>query len=371
MFFSILTITTAVLLIIYCALLLYFSQGFDRFKQGNSIDQPAVTVIVPAHNEADNLPSLLGRLSIQIYPEKLTEIVLVDDRSTDDTFEIMHTFAVEHPNVRIIHIREEEISPSPKKQAIIRAIADSTGEIILLTDADTLPPPDWITEMVKMYDKETGLVFGYAPFRTDGRYNTLFHRMLALENFSMGAIGAAAASMNCPVTSFGANFSYRRKLFEDLDGFGDSIRHLSGDDDLFLHRAQKHPFYRTRFSAAPGSIVFTNPPLNLRHFSRQRIRFASKHLAYPKPVVTVLAIIYLFYLCLVMNLIGCLFDSVFLIETLFFLAIKTVFELIFLYKAQKRLEKRNLLVYYPLVVIPHLLYVVFFPVLGQLFRKKW
>ena len=371
MFFSILIITTAVLLIIYCALLFYFRQGFDRFKQGNSADQPTVTVIVPAHNEADNLPSLLKKLAVQTYPRKLVEMILVDDRSTDDTREIIRSFVAEHPNVRMIRIPEEEISPSPKKQAILRAVTASTGEIILLTDADTLPPPDWIAEMVKMYDKKTGLVFGYAPFRTDGRYHTHFHRMLALENFSMGAIGAATASMNYPVTSFGANFSYRRKLFVDLDGFGDSIKHLSGDDDLFLHRAKKHSMYQIRFSAAPESIVFTNPPLNLRQFFRQRIRFASKHLAYPKPVVAALLIIYLFYLCLLINLIGCLFDPAFLIGTLFFLVVKAVSELVFLLKAQKRLEKRNLLVYYPLVVLPHLLYVVFFPVLGQLFRKRW
>ena len=371
MFFLILTTTTAVFLIIYCALLLYFRLGFNRLKHGNSVNQPAVTVIVPAHNEIDNLPSLLEKLSVQTYPMELIEIILVDDRSTDNTYEIMNQFISNNPNARIIRIREEEISLSPKKQAILRAITDSTGEIVLLTDADTLPDQNWIAEMIKMYDKDTGLVFGYAPFRTDGPYDTLFHRMLALENFSMGAIGAATAGMSHAVTSFGANFSYRRKLFEDLDGFGDSIKILSGDDDLFLHRAKKHAVYQIRFSAAPESIVFTNPPFNFKHFIRQRIRFASKHLAYPKPVIAVLSIIYLFFLCLLMNLIGCFFNPSFLVGTISFLTIKTVFELAFLLKAQKLLEKRNLLMYYPLVVIPHLFYVVIFPILGQFFKKRW
>ncbi len=371
MFFLILMLTITALLIAYCALLLYFRSGFNRLKQGNSIDQPPVTVIVPAHNEAENLPSLLEKLSLQTYPEHLVEIILVDDRSTDNTFEIMNQFISKHTNARIIRIGEKDISASPKKQAILRAIAVSNGEIILLTDADTLPHQKWIAEMIKMYDKDTGLVFGYAPFRTDSLYDTLFHHMLALENFSMGAIGAASAGMGHPVTSFGANFSYRKKLFEDLDGFGDSIRLLSGDDDLFLHRAKKHENYQIRFSAAPESIVFTNPPLNFRHFIRQRIRFASKHLAYPKPVVAVLSIIYLFYLCLLINLIGCFFNPSFILGFAFSLIIKSVFELVFLVKAQKRLEKRNLLVYYPMVIIPHILYVVFFPILGQFFRKKW
>ena len=371
MFFLILTTTTAVLLMIYCALLLYFRPGFDRLKQGNSTSQPTVTVIVPAHNEADNLPSLLEKLSVQTYPAQLVEIILADDRSTDNTYEIMHQFISRHHNARMIRIQEKDISASPKKQAILRAITVSTSEIILLTDADTLPDKDWISEMIRLYDKDTGLVFGYAPFRTDGPYDTLFHRMLALENFGMGAIAAAAAGRKHPVTSFGANFSYRRKLFEDLDGFGDSIKILSGDDDLFLHRAKKHPVYKIRFSAAPGSIVFTYPPLNFRHFIRQRIRFASKHLAYPKPVVAVLSIVYLFYLCLLLNLIGCFFNPSFIIGIIFFLAIKTFCELTFLLKAQKRLERRNLLIYYPLAVIPHLFYVVLFPVLGQFFRKRW
>ena len=121
MFFSILIITTAVLLIIYCTLLLYFRQGFDRFKQGNSADQPTVTVIVPAHNEADNLPSLLKKLAVQTYPRKLVEMILVDDRSTDDTREIIRSFVAEHPNVRMIRIPEEEISPAMIAKSINRS----------------------------------------------------------------------------------------------------------------------------------------------------------------------------------------------------------------------------------------------------------
>ena len=111
--------------------------------------------------------------------------------------------------------------------------------------------------------------------------------------------------------------------------------------------------------------------MNFKHFIRQRIRFSSKHLAYPKPVVAVLSIIYLFYVCLLMNLIECLFHIPFLIGTIILLIIKAIFELSFLYQAQKKLERRNLLVYYPLIVIPHIFYVSLFPILGQLFRKKW
>jgi cellulose synthase/poly-beta-1,6-N-acetylglucosamine synthase-like glycosyltransferase len=371
MFITSLTILSLTLLFLYCSLLFYFKEGFNRLQSGSSTDQPTVTIIIPAHNEANNLPSLLERLTEQTYPKELIEIVLVDDRSTDRTYDMMLQFSIENDNVKVMQIKIMEPFISPKKYAIQQAIHASTHEIILLTDADTLPNPNWITETVKMYDREIGMVIGYAPFRTDSPYSTLFHQLLALEYFGMGAIAAATAGMGHPITSFGANLSYRRKLFEDCDGFGDSIKILSGDDDLFLHRAQTHLNYKIRFASNPESPVYTNPPINLSHFIRQRIRFSSKHLAYPKPVVAVLSAIYAFYLCLFVNLLGCLISHAFLPITIAMLTIKTAFEIPFLLKAQKYLEKRKLLIYYPLAIAPHILYVVLFPILGQLLKKRW
>jgi hypothetical protein len=56
--------------------------------------------------------------------------------------------------------------------------------------------------------------FWIRPYRTDGIYGTLFHKLLALEYFTMGAVTAATAATGHPSTCNGANFSFRKKVFD-------------------------------------------------------------------------------------------------------------------------------------------------------------
>lgn len=367
----ILAIVTFILLIFYCSFLAYLGRGFSKLKPGSSTRRPTVTVIVPAHNEEKTLPNLLRCLSEQHYPTDLTEIILVDDRSGDRTSKIMQDFASVHPKVTAIRIDASVENIAPKKQAVASAIQSSTGEIILTTDADALPGPDWISEMIRAYDEGVGMVLGYAPYRTDGTFSTLFHRILALDYFAMGAIAAASTGMGYPMTCNGANLSYRREIFQKVGGFGKTAKWMSGDDDLFLHRVREKCSLRINFAISPGSAVFNDPPRNFREFVRQRIRFASKHLAYPTCVKAALTQVYAFNLCLCGLVVGTIFSLTYLPILLTALGVKAVCEVTFLVRGQRLLEKRNLLTLYPFAAIPHIFYVVIFPILGQFIRTRW
>ena len=371
MFQTVYTTLTFVLLAGYCFLFLYFIRGFRRLQPGSCTDQPMVSVIVPAHNEEKNLPRLLHCLSNQHYPKEFTEILLVDDRSDDRTSEIMQTFVSLHPNAFTFCINDKSEKLSPKKRAIQKAIHASRGEIILTTDADAFPGPHWIAEMVRAYDKDIGMVLGYAPYCTDGHFNTLFHQILALDYLAMGAIAAASVGIGHPSTSNGANFSYRKDVFQKVGGFGETGKWVSGDDDLFLHRVVKNSSRKIAFAVTQGSAVFNDPPRNFRTFVHQRIRFASKHLAYPFKMKMILAGVYAFNLSLVGLMISTFFSTAYLSTLLVSLSLKAALELLFLYKGQKLLEKRKLLRLYPFAIFPHIFYVVIFPLLGQWFRPRW
>ncbi len=99
---------------------------------------PRVTVVVPAYNEAQTLPRCLAALRAQTYPRSAVETIVVDDGSTDDTAAVARA-----AGVRVIS--QPNRGPASARNA---GIAAATGEVILFTDADCEPLPDWIAQMV-------------------------------------------------------------------------------------------------------------------------------------------------------------------------------------------------------------------------------
>lgn len=99
---------------------------------------PRVTVVVPAFNAAATLPLCLRALAAQDYPRDRYEVIVVDDGSTDDTAAIAAAAGVQV-------IRQANAGPAAARNA---GIAAAAGEIILFTDADCSPLPDWIRQMV-------------------------------------------------------------------------------------------------------------------------------------------------------------------------------------------------------------------------------
>ena len=87
-----------------------------------------VSVVIPARNEAANLPHVFARL-----PEGLHEIIVVDGRSTDGTVEVARRL---YPDVRIVHQRG-----SGKGSALAEGFAACTGDVIVMIDADRSTDP--------------------------------------------------------------------------------------------------------------------------------------------------------------------------------------------------------------------------------------
>lgn len=362
---------TFLFLIYYIGFLWYFGKGFKRLKPGGNRETPFVSVIIPARNESQNLPFLFQALEQQNYPREKLEIVLIDDRSEDNSFTLMQHFAQKHPHVKVIRIIQKASHLSPKKYALTQGIQIAKGEFIVTTDADSHPGPNWITTLIQQYTPETGMVIGYAPYRTDGPYDTVFHRLLALEYFSLAAVACATASRGFPTTCNGANLSFRKKVFEEVGGYGEKGKWLSGDDDLFLQTVFHETSWKIVYAIGPDAAVFNNPPNTLTEWIHQRLRFSSKHLAYPRRLKCVLGGIYAFYVFLLITSILSIFSPSFLPWILGIWGGKSLSEVIFLKKAKQKLEQRPLLRYYPMLCVMHAFYVVVFPILGQWIKPKW
>jgi glycosyltransferase involved in cell wall biosynthesis len=95
---------------------------------------PKLSVIVPACNEAEQIESAVTTLMAQDYPD--LEIILLNDRSTDNTGAIINRLAQGDPRVRAIHIETLPAGWLGKVHALDQGVARAQGEWVLCTDAD-------------------------------------------------------------------------------------------------------------------------------------------------------------------------------------------------------------------------------------------
>lgn len=100
---------------------------------------PFVSVIIPARNEETKIARCLESLAQQDYPNY--EIVIIDDRSTDRTGEIIQEIADRFPHIKFVKGRETPTGWIGKCNALVQAYPHATGNWLVFADADTCHQP--------------------------------------------------------------------------------------------------------------------------------------------------------------------------------------------------------------------------------------
>jgi glycosyltransferase involved in cell wall biosynthesis len=103
---------------------------------------PRVTILVAARNEAKKVGQAVESWLALDYPHGQLEIVAVNDRSTDDTGKILDELAVRDPRLKAVHLAELPSGWLGKPHALTKAYELSSGEWLVLTDADVYFAPD-------------------------------------------------------------------------------------------------------------------------------------------------------------------------------------------------------------------------------------
>jgi dolichol-phosphate mannosyltransferase len=137
-------------------------------------ESPALlSIVIPMYNEEQVLPLLRQHLA-QLINELLcrVEVILVDDGSTDRTYALMHEWAQEEPAIKLI-----ALSRNFGHQIAISAGMDaSSGDAVVIMDADLQDPPALIPEMIRGYCEGYDVVYGQ---RTEREGETWFKRASA------------------------------------------------------------------------------------------------------------------------------------------------------------------------------------------------
>jgi cellulose synthase/poly-beta-1,6-N-acetylglucosamine synthase-like glycosyltransferase len=258
------------LFLIYFLLLTLLIAGwkkitFSEVSSGTKID-PLLSIIIPARNEGKNIQSLLTDIQNQTY--KNFEVIVVNDSSTDNTWESVDIFVHADARFRLIDSLEHG-----KKKALTIGVQESHGEIVVTTDADCRVQSDWLKGLASYFQQEnTKMVFGGVRIQP----TTFFSELQAHEFVSLIGTAASTLALGVPTMCNGANLAYRKSVFEETGGYTNNFHIASGDDEFLMHNIFHRYPNGVRFVAGQSTVVLTSAAASLREFLHQRIRWAGK-----------------------------------------------------------------------------------------------
>lgn len=353
----------------YTILIISFTVGWISLKKApnDKASSIFISVIVPIRNEEAHIETLLQCLFAQDYPKELLEIIMVDDHSTDHSLEIMNRYAT-HPEIAILNPGQEI---NGKKNAIDLGISQAKGNLIVTTDADCIVGEHWLKIIGNYYkDKKYTMLAGPVAIHKPIGFLASFQ---ALELLSLVASGAGAIGIHQPIMCNGANFSYNKEAYLEVEGFKGNW-HIPGGDDMFMMEKinMRYPSGSIGFAAHPDAIAYTNASTNLKAFINQRFRWVAKSPAYRNPfLITSAVVVLLFNLILLLSLIASIFSwqSLLIFGALFIL--KCIIDFPLLWMASGFAKQRQLMAFYIPFQLIYFIFISLSGILGNLLSFSW
>ncbi len=222
------------------------------------MEPPSVSVVVPVFNSEETIGACLQSLLNQTRPPH--EVIVVDNGSTDRTIETIKGFSQEHQGLNLVLASQSIKGPAACRN---HGEALSKGEIICFTDADCVAGPDWTRDVVEAFSVSgvgavAGNLYGYKP-------SGVIQEFLSL--YTLRGLAHDRTFQSYTLTEGGfatANLSVRRKVFDEVSGFDQSMRY-GEDHDLCARIMEKG--YKLRYIR--GGVVYHIHRNSLKGFARQ------------------------------------------------------------------------------------------------------
>lgn len=352
-FFTYLLITASVA---FAAEIFVLALGIGRANRIRKTPgyEPTVSIIVAARNEEERIEQCLASLMCLEYPRDKIEIIVVDDRSTDHTSEIIRRFSEQHDAVKTARTQPERGTLRGKMNAVALGISLSHGEILMFTDADCSVPPGWIRETVQSFDAETGIVGGFTLLEATG----VFGGMQALDWIYLFGLASGTAGLNIPLTAIGNNLSVRRSAYDATGGY-EAIPFSVTEDYALVQAILQKTKLVLRFPVNPLAAVKSKPCLGWRELYRQKQRWGVGGLDMVARGLAITAVGWVLNLALI---VGWWFVGFPL--WIAAVAFKTLVDTMFLWRPLKELSALSYLKYLPFFEVYFTLYVLAIPLVA-------
>ncbi|GAA4791137.1 glycosyltransferase family 2 protein [Olivibacter ginsenosidimutans] len=175
-----------------------------------------ISIIVPLYNEVESLPELLAWIRRVAQEHRLSyEVVMVDDGSTDGSWELLETLKASYPEIYAIKFRRNY----GKSAALNVGFAASSGDVVITMDADLQDSPDEIPELYRRIKEEKlDLISGYKQKRHDPLSKTLPTKLFNAVTRKMSHI--PLHDFNCGLKA------YRKEVVKTIEVYGEMHRYI-------------------------------------------------------------------------------------------------------------------------------------------------
>lgn len=227
-----------------------------------------VTIIIPFRDATEELIRWLSSFEKVKFAED-AEVLLINDGSVNSLIKLRKRVHL-YPNVRLI-----DRSHQGKKKAIEYGVSIASHDIILCTDADTVPEVHWVAGHLSCFsDQNVQMVCGrVAPLNG--------HWFGNIDFLALMAAGEVLIRKQRPVMCSGCNLAFRKEAFAAVNGYSGFHHFRSGDDVVLLHKI------KTRFGSRAiavndfeASHVRTDMPETFMRLVNQRQRWGGKAIYY-------------------------------------------------------------------------------------------
>lgn len=221
---------------------------------------PEVAIIVPCWNEESTVYRTVQSIFDLNYPSDKIDILLIDDGSTDNTWQVLQNFS-KHKNVRIFQKEN-----GGKHTALNMGLELSRAEYVACLDADSRAEKDSLLKLVNYFNTDPEIMAVSPSIIVENSKTFIQHAQRAEYHMSvyikkiLGFLGAIHVTPG-PLTLF------KKKVFEDLGPY----KHAHNTEDMEIaYRMQKHYY---KIEQCHDAIVYTNTPNSAKKLYKQRLRW--------------------------------------------------------------------------------------------------
>ncbi len=230
---------------------------------------PRISILVAARNEADNIMRCLESLNKLEYDEGQIEIIIGNDMSKDYTQMLTENFIRNKAKFKLINLTGIEYPQTKGKARVLAALAaESTGEYLLVTDADIAVGPLWAKALVsQMVHNKCSIAGGTTNIKGDSLFSKFQHVDWL---YFMGIINTFA-SINKPLTVVGNNMAFSRQAYLETGGY-EKIP-FSITEDYALFKVMTKNGHKISQGMNAETMVYSQPIATLKGVLKQRKRW--------------------------------------------------------------------------------------------------
>ncbi len=348
---------------------IYARFSFSKKKKAVAMQQVPVSVIVVVKDAANSLLKFLPRMMSQHYSQ--FELVIVNDQSHDLSELLVKEYQSQYSNIKLVDLESAVTTIRGSKFALSMGIRCATYEHLLFTDVECYPTSShWLEKMAENFVSQKQIVLGYSSYE---KRNNLFNRLLHYDNLHNAVQYFSLAMCHSTYRGDLRNLAFTKSLFYAQKGFA-SHNHIScGEEDIFISRAATKQNTAVEFSADSIVLLQHKVPYSFWKNHKMGLYYTrSKNTLKNRILLGFYAILnLLFYVALVLAILGSLSNKPLLFTILGIAAVRFISQYLVYGLAAHKLKEKQVL---PFLIFYDIIFAVMNPLYyfsAQIYHHKF